>query len=133
MAKRSIWLPAQAEWRGLKSVGKVEATRYVGAKETTEVWYYLSSLPLDVQRFAQVVRHHWDIENRLHWVLDVAFAEDVSRVRSGHAAQNLAIIHRFALNLLRQETTCKRGVKTKRLRAEWDEAYLSSLLRLVST
>jgi hypothetical protein len=65
-------------------------------------------------------------------VLDVAFAEDASRVRSGHAAQNLAIIHRFALNLLRQETTCKRGVKTKRLRAGWAEAYLVSLLRLVS-
>ena len=71
---------------------------------------------------------HWGIENRLHWVLDIAFREDESRVRQGHADQNLAVLRRFALNLLRQEPTAKIGIKAKRLKAGWDHAYLLKIL-----
>jgi predicted transposase YbfD/YdcC len=74
------------------------------------------------------VRGHWGIENRLHWVLDIAFREDESRVRQGHADQNLAVLRRLALNLLRQETTAKMGTKAKRLKAGWDDAYLLEIL-----
>jgi predicted transposase YbfD/YdcC len=74
------------------------------------------------------VRGHWGIENRLHWVLDIAFREDESRVRHGHADQNLAVLRRLALNLLRQEPTAKMGVKAKRLKAGRDHAYLRKIL-----
>jgi predicted transposase YbfD/YdcC len=74
------------------------------------------------------VRHHWGIEHGLHWVLDIAFREDDSRVRVGHAAENFAIVRHIALNLLRQDRSLKVGVKAKRLKAGWDEAYLLHLL-----
>ena len=76
----------------------------------------------------EAVRGHWGIENRLHWVLDIAFREDESRVRQGHADQNLAVLRRLALNLLRQETTAKMGIKAKRLKAGWDEPICSQIL-----
>ena len=85
-------------------------------------------LPGDAATLGAAVRGHWGIENRLHWVLDIAFREDESRVRQGHADQNLAVLRRLALNLLRQETTAKMGTKAKRLKAGWDHAYLLKLL-----
>lgn len=74
------------------------------------------------------MRTHWEIENKVHWILDVIFQEDYCRVRNGNAAQNLAVLRHFALNLLRQETTLKRGIKAKRLRAGWDHDYLLKVL-----
>lgn len=125
------WLgPEQDRWVGLRSVGVVEAVREVPAQGVScERRYYISSLPgADAQGLAAAVRGHWGIENRLHYVLDVAFAEDQSRVRKGHAAENLSRIRRIALNLLRRETTKKRGIKGKRLNAAWDHDYLLRLL-----
>jgi len=81
-----------------------------------------------VKRFAQSVRSHWGIENQVHWVLDVAFDEDASRVRKDHAPENLALIRHVALNLLRQDPSAKGGIKAKRLKAGWDNRYLSRLL-----
>ena len=122
-------------WAGLASIGMVEARRREGGPGTpvsVERRYYLSSRAGDeagsAQRFAEAVRGHWGIENSLHWVLDVAFREDDCRVRRGHAPQNLATLRQLAVNLLRREPTAKVGVKTRRLKAAWDLAYLERVL-----
>ena len=78
--------------------------------------------------FARAVRGHWNIENKVHWVMDVCFGEDQSRARSGHAAENLATLRRLALNLLKRENKKKRSLKGKMLNASWDHAYLQRLL-----
>lgn len=106
----------------------VEAERRLAETVTRQTRYYVTSLPGEAQTIAAAVRGHWGIENRLHWVLDVAFREDESRVRSGHAAENLAVLRHIALNLLRQERTVKRGVKAKRLKAAWDDTYRLKVL-----
>jgi len=123
------WFAGKAQWEGLRSVGVVESMRQVGAAvPTVERRYYLSSLSVDVAKFARAVRGHWAIENSLHWVLDVQCGEDRSRARAGHAAQNLATLRRLALNLLQQDRTKKRGIKGKQLNASWDHRYLLRLL-----
>jgi len=121
-------LPEYAEWRDLQSVGMVEASREVKGRTTTEVRYYLSSLPVDAERFAHAVRTHWSIENSCHWVLDVVFREDQCRIRAGRAAENMAALRRLALNLLGREKSDKRGAHAKRLRAALDEGYLLKVL-----
>lgn len=123
------WFAGKGQWEGLRSVGVVESVRQVGqAAPTVERRYYLSSLSVDVEKFARAVRGHWAIENSLHWVLDVQCGEDRSRVRTGHAAANLATLRRLALNLFKQDRTKKRGIKGKQLNASWDHAYLLRLL-----
>ncbi len=116
------------DWEKLQSVVKVRAKRNDGQKETVEDRYYLSSLDGDAERLLWAKRTHWGIENGLHWVLDIAFREDESRVRKDHGAQNLATLRHIALNLLKQENTAKIGIKNKRLRAGWDERYLLRVL-----
>lgn len=116
-------------WSGLKRVGMVESERRLPGKVASiERRYYLLSLDGDVQRFAHCVRSHWGIENQLHWVLDMAFNEDASRIRKDHAPENLALIRHLALNLLRQDISVRCGIKAKRLKAGWDNAYLSRIL-----
>lgn len=110
-------------------MGLVESERRLpGQAPTVEQRYYLLSLDGDVQRFVRSVRSHWGIENQLHWVLDMAFDEDASRGRKDRAPENLALIRQVAVNLLRQETSAKVGVKAKRLKAGWDSAYLLRIL-----
>ena len=126
------WLKAEQRqrWAGLKSVAVVEATREVPLKQTSvERRYFICSLAgTDARRVARIIRGHWSVENQLHWVLDVSFAEDQSRQRKDHGAQNFSRLRRIALNLLRRETTKKRGIKGKRLNAAWDHDYLLKLL-----
>jgi predicted transposase YbfD/YdcC len=121
------WFADRHLWEGLKSVGMVESIREIKGQKTIERRYFLSSLPLDVQLFARAVRSHWNIENKVHWVMDVCFREDQSRARSGHAAENLATLRRLALNMLKREKK-KRSIKGKMLNASWDHAYLLKLL-----
>ena len=122
------YVDPERRWPNLRSVVLIESTRRVGDAVTTEDRYYLASLPADAAHLARVIRSHWGIENRLHWVLDVAFREDLSRVRDGHAPENFAILRHFALNLLRRDRSVRGGVATKRLRAALNDRYLRSLL-----
>lgn len=116
------------KWVNLRSVGMVQSQRWVGDKVTTETRYYISSLAGDAIEFARAVRTHWEIENRVHWVLDVAFREDDCRLRKGNGPQNMAVLRHMALNLLQQETSAKVGIKNKRLKAAWGTGYLLKVL-----
>ena len=124
------WLADRAQWAALHSVAVVESQREIGGQTTRERRYYLSSLPPHAPELARAIRGHWGIENSLHWVLDVALREDDCRVRTGHAATNLATLRHMALNLLRQDTTKKRGIRTKQKIAAWDHRYLLKLLSI---
>jgi predicted transposase YbfD/YdcC len=101
-----------------------------GGKPDTERRYYISSLALGAADFNHLIRSHWSIENQFHWALDVSFGEDACRVRVGDGAQNLAILRRIALNLLKQEKTAKASLNNKRLRAAWNTDYLQTVLGL---
>jgi predicted transposase YbfD/YdcC len=126
------WCEDREQWKGLRSFAAVECERDANGKTSLERRYFISSLDgTHAETIAQAVRNHWRIENSLHWSLDVSFAEDKSRVRNGHAPENLSRVRRIALNLLKAETVhCKRGIKTKRLRAGWDHDYLLRVLQI---
>jgi predicted transposase YbfD/YdcC len=124
-------LSTRQEWPGLKSVVVVTRERTVAGQESVEQSYYISSRPAAVEVLAQGIREHWGIENRLHWVLDVAFGEDQSRARAGNAQENLAWLRRVALSLLRQDDG-QGSIKRKRKRAARNNAFLEQLLDSMS-
>jgi predicted transposase YbfD/YdcC len=141
---RRVWVTDQLEewldesqrsrWTGLRSVAVVQAVREVPASGSSgtavERRYFISSRAgTDASGMAEAIRGHWSVENQLHWVLDVSFAEDQSRQRKDHSAENFSRLRRIALNLLRRETSKKRGIKGKRLNAAWDHDYLLKLVR----
>jgi Transposase DDE domain len=90
--------------------------------------FYLSSLPPDAQQLGKAIRQHWSIENQLHWVLDVTFGEDASRIRKGNAPENIALLKRWSINLLNQETSFRRSTRQKAKRASMDVTYLLTVL-----
>jgi predicted transposase YbfD/YdcC len=122
------YIPNLSKWKGLQTIVMVKAERRLGEVKTTETRYYISSLSSDARQSLVTIRGHWGIENNLHWVLDIAFREDDSRLRKGNGAQNFALLRRLALNLLKQEKTAKCGIKAKRLKAGWDQDYLIKVL-----
>lgn len=117
----------RSSWRDLRAVVKLRCIRQVADKVSVQERYYLTSLT-DVEQVAYAARGHWGIENGLHWVLDMAFREDESRVRSGNAQANLITLRHLALSLLKREQSLKVGVKAKRMRAAWDMTYLAKVL-----
>src|SRR5207253_7958389 len=122
------YLNAKQTWTGLHSIGLVEATRIVGEQVSTERRYYLTSLSGEARAFGAAVRSHWSVENGLHWVLDIAFQEDASRMRKDHSQQNFVLLRHMALNLLKQEQTATCGIKARLLKAVWSDAYLRHVL-----
>jgi predicted transposase YbfD/YdcC len=118
------------DWPGLATVLAVETIRGVNGtgKVTAEVRHFISSAKLPPEALAAAIRNHWRIENGLHWVLDVGFREDASRVRERDAARNLALLRRIALNLARADTSLKASLKGKRKYAGWDDTFMAALI-----
>lgn len=128
LSDRIDGLAAQPDWAGLQAVGRVESTRIIGEKTSTECRYFRCSFP-DRDRFAAIVRGHWGIENQQHWVLDVPFGEDACRTRQDHSAENLALIRRMALNVPRHNGPPRDSIRRRKLRAALND---DDRLRLLS-
>ena len=134
--RRQVWtvpiseiagLPNASKWKGLASIVMVKRERQLWNKTTTEVCFYISSLSVDAAQMAQIIRSHWGIENSCHWVLDVTFKEDASRIRTGHAPENMGLLRRLCLNLLKRDPS-KQSLRMKRYRASMDDEYALELL-----
>lgn len=121
-------LPDRSRWAELKALGIAISNTQRDGKDCNEVRYYILNTYVAARRFADAVRGHWGIENRLHWQLDVTFQEDQCRIRQGHADANFSILRRTALSLLKNESILKVGIKNKRLTAGWDDSYLEKVL-----
>jgi predicted transposase YbfD/YdcC len=122
------YIASLADWPGLRSVGMIEAKRRTTEGTTIKRRYFISSLKRNAKRLLSAVRGYWDIENKLHWVLDLAFREDKSHVRKGNGPQNFAVLRHIALNLLRREDTAKISIRAKRKKARGDNDYLLKVL-----
>jgi predicted transposase YbfD/YdcC len=118
----------QALWPGLVAICMVVSLRDLAGKVSVEVRYYIGSLKADAKEYAAIIRDHWRIENSLHWVLDVTFREDYNRTRKDHGPQNLALLRRLAVSLLKKETTLETSVRSKRYNCSLDEDYLLNVL-----
>ena len=137
--KRECWVIANPEWLSLirnktdwaylTTVVKIKSQRSIDDKRRKpKIRYYISSLPPDAERILFCVRAHWGIENKLHWVLDMAFREDENRVHVGYGQENMAALRSWALNLLRRDKTTNASINRKRLKAGWDNNYLQKIL-----
>ena len=127
VSTRIDWLQNHHQWPGLAAIGKVVRIREAPDKTTTETAYYLLSQTLSADRLNEVVRHHWSVENRLHWRLDVIMNEDQDRTRLGNGPHNLAVLRHMALNAMQRDPT-KGSLRGKFKRAGWDDTYLTTLL-----
>lgn len=135
--KREIWtvpvsslpfLDNQLIWKELKTITMVVSERRLWNKTTKAVRFYISSVENNAEKIAKAIRSHWGIENKLHWILDVTFSEDASRIRKDNSPENFALLRRLAVNLLKQETTFKGSLKMKRYKAAMDNNYLVKIL-----
>lgn len=120
--------PGELRLPDVAAIVRVETVAYLADKSRTDTRYFISSAALTAERAAEAVRGHWGIENRLHWVLDVLFRDDQSRLRTGHGATNMAVVRHFALNLVRAAND-KKSLKTRRKLAGWDHDYLAEILQ----
>ena len=128
------WLIGRHDWAGLSSIAVVECTRTLKGKTSSERRYFISSHSgKQAQKIATLIRNHWRVENELHWTLDVSFNEDQCRVRIENAAENLSRIRRISLILLKNDKTCKLGIKSKRAKAGYDRNYMLTLLGFKAT
>ncbi|MDQ7072371.1 MAG: ISAs1 family transposase [Gammaproteobacteria bacterium] len=121
------WIKEAQHWAGISSIVEVERERHIKGKVQHETLYYISSLAPDVARIADAIRSHWEVENKVHWVLDVTFKEDDSRIRKGDGAENVAVIRRFALNLARLHPQ-KNSMRGKLKQAGWSDKIRSEIV-----
>ncbi|WP_321494879.1 ISAs1 family transposase [uncultured Desulfobacter sp.] len=122
------WLYDKENWPGLKSLGMIESTREVNGETSYETRYYISSLDGSAQLFGDSVRKHWGIENSVHWVLDIAFRENESRIRKVFGPENFSAIRHIALNLLKENKNFKGSMNSKRLNAAMNKQYLQDVV-----
>jgi len=123
------WFAERGKWKNLRSLIRVECRRTLGDKTTRDYHYFISSLPAgNARQLLTYIRGHWGVENGLHWCLDIAFADDDRRLRTGHAAENVSRLARIALNLLKAQTNHKVGIKLKRKCCGWSNEYLARVL-----
>jgi predicted transposase YbfD/YdcC len=122
------WLQGRENWRSMETICMVERERQFDDRVERETSYYIGSIESNAERFGHAIRSHWGIENSLHWVLDVSFREDESRIRKDNAPENFAVLRHIALNMVKKETSRKKSIKSKRLRAGWDNDYLLKVL-----
>ncbi|MDF2578402.1 MAG: Transposase [Chlamydiales bacterium] len=125
------WLSQRKEWQNLKTIICVKSTRQVKGKVSVEKRYYISSLQSSAEMFNKYIREHWGVENKLHWVLDVAYNEDRSKIRKDYGAENFALLRKITANLLKKDTHIKAGIESKRLVAGWDPEYLLKTLGVI--
>ena len=126
---RLEWMSERKHWKGLRTIVMIERERVVAGETSVEKACYLGSHAPDTARIGGLARRHWSIENELHWVLDMVFDEDQSRIRDRNAATNLALLRKLALALLKREQSDPRmSIKMKRRRVGWDNDYLFTVL-----
>ncbi len=122
------WMDARKDWKKLTSIGMTVYYREEKGEKKTEIRYYLCSIDNNVQKFARAARRHWGIES-MHWCLDTTFNEDAKRVRKDNGPENLSLLHKFAFNLLKMDTSLKKSLKKKRFIASFNLKYLEEVLR----
>ena len=126
-------LPGAERWKNLRSLGMVIRRRIMNGEEQQEVQFYISSLPVKVKRLAKAIRGHWSIENQLHWMLDVVFAQDASRIRKGNGPEISSMLRQLALMILTQDTQLSGSLTGKRKQAGWNNDHLEALLLQIAT
>lgn len=129
--KNLEYIENSKDWEGIKTIVKVESSRYFKSTKKHEIStrIYISSLEESAENFQEYIRSHWGIENKLHWCLDVAFHEDDSRKRAGNSAQNFSLINKIALTMLKNDTSLKGSIMTKRLYAGWEITFLRKVMK----
>jgi predicted transposase YbfD/YdcC len=128
------WMSGREQWKNLKTIVMVEREREIAGRRSVETAYYISTLAPDAERIGELARRHWSIENELHWVLDMTFDEDQSRIRDRTGATNLALLRKMALALLkREQSDPRKSIAMKRRRVGWDNDYLFKVLAAAGT
>lgn len=128
VANADDWLMAHDSWKNLKSIVMLESRRKIGTQVSVERRFYITSLQYNSPLIPSAIREHWGIENKLHWVLDVVFNEDQCRIRDERAAENMSILRRIALNIIKSDSKSRSSVRARRIRAMWSAEYLETLL-----